>query len=150
TVLGSISEDQSAPRRAAGQPRAAARTVSEAAPTRIIQPQPAAAPKAAPERAAAGPALRPAQLHKTDMPPAPAAPQLMEEKGIDAAAVQGTGRRGQVLKEDVEAAAARPPEPPAAPAPPPPAAKPAPPPAAEAVAYAPMTTPPVPAAQVRA
>ncbi len=35
------------------------------------------------------------------MPPAPSAEKLMEEKGIDAATVRGTGRRGQVLKEDV-------------------------------------------------
>jgi 2-oxoglutarate dehydrogenase E2 component (dihydrolipoamide succinyltransferase) len=144
TVLGSISEDQSAPRRAASPPRATARPAGEPGPTRIIQSQQAPAPKAAPERVAAGPALRPAQLNKTEMPPAPAARKMMEEKGIDAAAVQGTGRRGQVLKEDVVAAAAKPP------APPPPAAKPAPPAAAEAVAYAPMTTPPVPASQVRA
>ena len=39
------------------------------------------------------------------MPPAPAARKMMEEKGISAADVQGSGRRGQVLKEDVMAAA---------------------------------------------
>ena len=51
---------------------------------------------------------------KGDMPPAPAARKMMEEKGVSAADVQGSGRRGQVLKEDVMAAAsaaARPPIP---------------------------------------
>ena len=42
------------------------------------------------------------------MPPAPAARKMMEEKGLSAGDVQGSGRRGQVLKEDVAAAAAKP------------------------------------------
>ena len=42
------------------------------------------------------------------MPPAPAARKIMEEKGLAAAEVAGSGRRGQILKEDVMAAAARP------------------------------------------
>jgi 2-oxoglutarate dehydrogenase E2 component (dihydrolipoamide succinyltransferase) len=42
------------------------------------------------------------------MPPAPAARKMMEEKAIPAAEVQGTGKRGQILKEDVAAAASRP------------------------------------------
>ncbi len=35
------------------------------------------------------------------MPPSPAAAKVAADKGIDAAAVQGSGKRGQVLKEDV-------------------------------------------------
>ena len=35
------------------------------------------------------------------MPPAPSALKMLAEAGIDAAAVKGTGKRGQVLKEDV-------------------------------------------------
>jgi 2-oxoglutarate dehydrogenase E2 component (dihydrolipoamide succinyltransferase) len=37
----------------------------------------------------------------TDMPPAPSAAKLMEEKGISPSGVEGTGKRGQVLKGDV-------------------------------------------------
>ena len=63
------------------------------------------------------------------MTPAPAARKILDEKGISAADVTGSGRRGQVLKEDAVAAQATPPAPvpsvPAAPAP---------------VAYAPPTS----------
>ncbi|MDO8361053.1 MAG: 2-oxoglutarate dehydrogenase complex dihydrolipoyllysine-residue succinyltransferase [Devosia sp.] len=41
-------------------------------------------------------------------PPAPAAAKLMEEKGIAPAEINGSGKRGQVLKEDVLAAMAKP------------------------------------------
>jgi 2-oxoglutarate dehydrogenase E2 component (dihydrolipoamide succinyltransferase) len=72
------------------------------------------------------------------MPPAPAARKMMEEKGLSPADLQGSGRRGQVLKEDVLAAAVRP------------AASSANVGAAEAIAYAPMTTTSVAVAQLRA
>ena len=77
------------------------------------------------------------------MPPAPAARKMMEEKGLAAANVPGSGRRGQILKEDVitAAAAAKPSsEARAAPSTVP----------AEAAAYAPMATAPVPVQQMRA
>ncbi|RDE09607.1 2-oxoglutarate dehydrogenase complex dihydrolipoyllysine-residue succinyltransferase [Pelagibacterium lacus] len=35
------------------------------------------------------------------MPPAPSAAKMMAEKGIEPASVEGSGKRGQVLKEDV-------------------------------------------------
>lgn len=38
---------------------------------------------------------------KGEMPPAPSAAKMMEEKGVSADAVDGSGKRGQVLKEDV-------------------------------------------------
>jgi len=38
------------------------------------------------------------------MPPSPAARKILEEKGVDADSVAGSGRRGQVLKEDAAAA----------------------------------------------
>ena len=41
------------------------------------------------------------------MPPSPAARKALAEKGLSPDAVQGSGRRGQVLKEDVEAAPAK-------------------------------------------
>ncbi len=51
------------------------------------------------------------------MPPAPAAAKMAAEDKIDLASVAGSGKRGQVLKGDVIAAAARAPSPVAAPAP---------------------------------
>ncbi len=41
-----------------------------------------------------------------EMPPSPAARKILDEKGIDAGSVAGSGRRGQVLKEDAQAAQA--------------------------------------------
>jgi 2-oxoglutarate dehydrogenase E2 component (dihydrolipoamide succinyltransferase) len=57
------------------------------------------------------------------MPPSPAARKKLAEAGLDAEAVAGSGRRGQVLKEDVVAARAEEEEPeePEEIAPPPPA-----------------------------
>jgi len=157
-VLGSISEGGTAPRRAPPPKAAAKAPAGDTAPTRLLTPQDAAAAKPAPERAPAdrargapageAPAERePAapRAARPAMPPAPAARKLMEEKGLDAAAVRGSGRRGQILKEDVatqvaaEPAAAR--RAPASAAPP-----------AEAAANVPAAAAaaPVPAAQVRA
>jgi len=42
------------------------------------------------------------------MPPSPAAGKMMAEKGIDAGSVEGSGKRGQVLKEDVMKAGSAP------------------------------------------
>ena len=65
----------------------------------------AAAPAKAPERpqsprrpTCTGPA------GNGGMPPSPSARRVMEEKGVSAADVQGSGRRGQILKEDATAA----------------------------------------------
>ncbi len=43
-----------------------------------------------------------------EMPPSPAAKKLLEEKGLSASDVAGSGKRGQVLKEDVVAAGSKP------------------------------------------
>jgi 2-oxoglutarate dehydrogenase E2 component (dihydrolipoamide succinyltransferase) len=67
-------------------------------------PPPAAASKAAPAPASA-------------MPPAPSAAKIAAEKQIDLARIAGSGKRGQVLKGDVLAAAASAPAPAIAPAP---------------------------------
>ena len=92
------------------------------------------APAKAPAKAAPAPAAAPA-AKGSDMPPSPAARKVLEEKGVSADQVAGSGRRGQVLKQDAMAAEVTPA---AAPAP----AAPAP------VAYqAPV---PVPATQMRA
>jgi 2-oxoglutarate dehydrogenase E2 component (dihydrolipoamide succinyltransferase) len=69
----------------------------------------AAAPVATAVKAAApvAAAVPVAARAGTVMPPAPAARKLLDEKGIDAADVTGSGRRGQVLKEDAMAAQAQ-------------------------------------------
>jgi len=65
----------------------------------------ASAPPAAPK---AAPAPAPAT---TAMPPSPSAAKIAAENAIDLAAVGGSGKRGQVLKGDVLAAAAAAPAP---------------------------------------
>jgi 2-oxoglutarate dehydrogenase E2 component (dihydrolipoamide succinyltransferase) len=89
SVLGSINEGAAA----AARPAAPAAAPKPAAPA----PKPAA-----PAASAAAPS------GNGGMPPAPAARKMMEEKGLGEADVQGSGRRGQILKEDVAAASARP------------------------------------------
>jgi 2-oxoglutarate dehydrogenase E2 component (dihydrolipoamide succinyltransferase) len=73
-------------------PAAAAAPAAAEAPASA--PAPAAAPVAPPGRSAG----------KTG----PAARRALEEKGLDPAAVQGTGKDGRILKSDVAAAAAAP------------------------------------------
>ena len=73
------------------------------------------------------------------MPPSPAARKIMEEKGLTEADVQGSGRRGQILKEDVAAASVRPASAAAG------AAR-----EVETTALSPMATVPVPVTQMRA
>tara|TARA_A100001391_G_scaffold121565_1_gene82868 strand:- start:1237 stop:2481 length:1245 start_codon:yes stop_codon:yes gene_type:complete len=53
----------------------------------------------APKAQAAKPAEAPAA--GTEMPPAPSAAKMMEERDIEPSSVAGSGKRGQVLKEDV-------------------------------------------------
>jgi 2-oxoglutarate dehydrogenase E2 component (dihydrolipoamide succinyltransferase) len=55
--------------------------------------------------AAAAPAPRP---DATAMPPAPSARKLIEEKGLSASEIEGSGKRGQILKGDVLQALDRP------------------------------------------
>ncbi|WEJ59438.1 2-oxoglutarate dehydrogenase complex dihydrolipoyllysine-residue succinyltransferase [Devosia sp. FJ2-5-3] len=89
---------------------------------------PAAAAKAeVPAANAAGPEPIKAAAGATDRAPAPSAQKLINEKGLEAAAIPGSGKAGQVLKEDVLAALAKPAPAAAAPAAPAPApaAKPA-------------------------
>ncbi|TCT05856.1 2-oxoglutarate dehydrogenase E2 component [Tepidamorphus gemmatus] len=70
-------------------PRPAAGAEDKPAPARTSDAGAAGKPAAAP---AAG---------KVDMPPAPSARKMMEEKGISTDQVEGSGKRGQILKEDV-------------------------------------------------
>ncbi|KFL30443.1 dihydrolipoamide succinyltransferase [Devosia riboflavina] len=84
---------------------------------------PAAAPAAAPTPAKAevpaANAAGPEPIQATDRAPAPSAQKLISENGLEAGNIAGSGKSGQVLKEDVLAALARPaaPAPAAAPAP---------------------------------
>lgn len=59
-------------------------------------PAPAATPSA--------PAAAPAPAARSEMPPAPSAGKMMAENNLSADQVDGSGKRGQVLKEDVMAA----------------------------------------------
>ena len=85
-VLAAISNGAAA---AAPKPAQAAPAPARQAPT----------PKAAPVPA---PAM---EKSNGEMPPSPAARKMLAEAGLDAAAVMGSGKRGQILKEDVPAAA---------------------------------------------
>ncbi|MCX7646927.1 MAG: 2-oxoglutarate dehydrogenase complex dihydrolipoyllysine-residue succinyltransferase [Rhodobacteraceae bacterium] len=90
-LLATIAEGAAAPRPEAGAESAA----------------PAPAPAAAPEPAPA-PAARPA---RTDVEDAPSARKAMVEAGLTRDRVEGTGRDGRVMKEDVARALAAPPPP---------------------------------------
>ncbi|MEM8628304.1 MAG: 2-oxoglutarate dehydrogenase complex dihydrolipoyllysine-residue succinyltransferase, partial [Pseudomonadota bacterium] len=61
-----------------------------------------------PKSGTAQPAAAASSAHAggTDMPPAPSARKMLDEAGIDPASVQGSGKRGQVLKEDAQRAVA--------------------------------------------
>ncbi len=83
------------------------------APAKAAAPAPAKAAAPAPAPAAGG----------TAMPPSPAAAKVAADAGVDAGAVAGSGKRGQVLKGDVLAHIANPPA--AAPSAAPVAARPA-------------------------
>ena len=102
-------------------------TAAAAAPAK---PAPATASPAPTAKLSAPPA-------PTQMPPAPSARKLLEEKGINAADVAGSGKRGQVLKEDVVAASASAPSQPAQAQ------------SQAAVPYTAMAPSPVPASQIR-
>ncbi len=77
--------------------------------TAAASPKPA---QAAPSLAPVPPpkAAAPAATEKSngEMPPSPAARKKLAEAGIDAATIAGSGKRGQILKEDVPAAAPAP------------------------------------------
>ena len=93
----------------------AAKTASVTAPQSAPSEEPKASPPRPQPQAAQPAASAPSSFGAP--PPAPAARKALEEAGLEAADVHGSGRRGQVLKEDVVnaiAAAAKP-----APAPPP-------------------------------
>jgi 2-oxoglutarate dehydrogenase E2 component (dihydrolipoamide succinyltransferase) len=105
-VLGAIDGAAAA---AGAAPKAAAAPAAEASPPRQTpQAQAAAAPPAPPApKPAERPAAEPTPAGDGAMPPAPAAKKIMAEQGLTPAEVPGSGRRGQILKEDATAAVAR-------------------------------------------
>lgn len=71
----------------------------------------AAAPKAPEPQAQepkAEPAPAPVKSVAAEMPASPSAAKLMAESNVDALSVEGSGKRGQILKEDVLAAVEKP------------------------------------------
>ncbi len=96
-----------------GQISAAGAGAGTAAPA--AQPAEAAPAKAA-EPAAAAPAPAAAPAGGSSMPPAPAAAKVAADNNISTSDVDGSGKRGQVLKGDVIAAISKGPAAPAAPA----------------------------------
>ncbi|MGK6313262.1 2-oxoglutarate dehydrogenase complex dihydrolipoyllysine-residue succinyltransferase [Neorhizobium sp. DT-125] len=90
-LLGQIAEGGAGAAAAAPAARPA-----EAAPAKVAEPA-AAAPAAAPAPAAAA----------TSMPPAPAAAKIAADNNVSTAEIEGSGKRGQVLKGDVIAAVAK-------------------------------------------
>jgi 2-oxoglutarate dehydrogenase E2 component (dihydrolipoamide succinyltransferase) len=97
SVLGSISEGAGAAAKPAPAP-------SESPPQAKTPPAAAASKPAEPPKASPSP--KPGG--NGGMPPAPAARKMMDEKGLSPEDVKGSGRRGQILKEDVAAAAEKP------------------------------------------
>jgi 2-oxoglutarate dehydrogenase E2 component (dihydrolipoamide succinyltransferase) len=75
-------------------------------------PKPAAIPQ--PQAVAAEPVQK-APANGASVPPAPSAQKIIAENNLNEADINGSGRRGQILKEDALAAAARPATAPAAP-----------------------------------
>ncbi|KQQ34217.1 MULTISPECIES: 2-oxoglutarate dehydrogenase complex dihydrolipoyllysine-residue succinyltransferase [Rhizobium/Agrobacterium group] len=98
-----------------GQISAAGAGAGTAAPA--AQPAEAASAKAAePAAAAPAPAAAAAPAGGSSMPPAPAAAKVAADNNISTSDVDGSGKRGQVLKGDVIAAISKGPAAPAAPA----------------------------------
>ena len=84
-LLGQIGEGGGAAAAPAKQPAAKAAPVQTAPAAKVEAPAAPAAPAVA----------------ATAMPPSPAAAKIAADRGVDVAQVEGSGRRGQVLKGDV-------------------------------------------------
>lgn len=109
-VLGALNEGGAAPAKAEAPAKPAPKAEPKPAAAKSEPPKPEPVKSAVSGRAAANPdaAFAPA---KSGAPPSPAARKAAEEAGISPSDINGSGRRGQVLKEDVAAAAAAKPEP---------------------------------------
>jgi len=87
SLLGSIAEDGA---------KAPAPVSVTSKPAPIVQPAPTT-----PTTLEREPSPR-EEVSDNDMPPSPAARKLLAESGLQRGSVEGSGRRGQVLKQDVE------------------------------------------------
>jgi 2-oxoglutarate dehydrogenase E2 component (dihydrolipoamide succinyltransferase) len=103
---GAGSSAPAAAAKSGGGDQAASQTSAEA--VRGTQPPPGSYSQSTDINGVPGQSGGAAAKAGTDMPPAPSAQKLMNEKGIDGSTVEGSGKRGQVLKEDVLAALGRP------------------------------------------
>ena len=75
------------------------------APAAAARPEKAAEPSSPAAKPGTAAASKPAPAPRKDAPPpSPAARKALAEAGLEAERVEGSGRRGQVLKEDVAAA----------------------------------------------
>jgi 2-oxoglutarate dehydrogenase E2 component (dihydrolipoamide succinyltransferase) len=90
-LLGAIAAGAGAAAAAPKQETKSEAPANNAAGPEVIKPEPAAAPVTA-----------------TDRAPAPSAQKLINENNLDAANIAGSGKAGQVLKEDVLASLAKP------------------------------------------
>src|SRR5215468_709918 len=104
-VLGRVREGDGAATKAPAS--GAANLASEPAAQQGVTPTRLIATPAAQSSERSGHVAPPASAGKSAMPPSPSARKLMEESGVSAEDVAGSGRRGQILKEDVLATAAR-------------------------------------------
>ena len=81
--------------------------IAEGASAGAAAPAASAEKAAAPEKATPAAQPAPAAAPAGNMPPAPAAQKMLAENNISAGDVDGSGKRGQVLKGDVIAAVAK-------------------------------------------
>jgi 2-oxoglutarate dehydrogenase E2 component (dihydrolipoamide succinyltransferase) len=100
-LLGAISESDGKPKSKA-KPEGATLSLAAAEATAIAEEPAARAPEIAAEvKVLEREPMRREEVSAEDMPPSPAARKLLAEAKLAPAAVKGSGRRGQVLKEDV-------------------------------------------------
>jgi 2-oxoglutarate dehydrogenase E2 component (dihydrolipoamide succinyltransferase) len=105
-LLGMLSEGAAgaAASNNTGPEETKAKAAPQAPAQQSAQPEPAAEAKPAAQNGGAAPQAQTPEESPTpgyEMPPAPSARKLMDEKGVSPAEVAGSGKRGQVLKGDV-------------------------------------------------
>jgi 2-oxoglutarate dehydrogenase E2 component (dihydrolipoamide succinyltransferase) len=101
TLLGSIADDSASVTASKKDPEVLAVAKAVAAEPALRSPVAATARAEALERE---PSPR-EEVSDNGMPPSPAARKLLAESGLQPAKLEGSGKRGQVLKQDVEQAA---------------------------------------------
>ena len=102
-LLGQITEGGAGAKPAEDKPALAKAAAKPEAAAEPVAPKPAEAAKAAPaaSRAAADTNGSAEPKGPKPMPPAPAAAKVAADRGIELSEIEGSGRRGQVMKGDV-------------------------------------------------